>query len=213
MIKVGICVPTRDAWRAHFGQSLAMVHAAFGQLLPDGVRGGIKMFNKTQCSIVHLARNELAQLSLDSDCTHIWFVDDDMQFPMNTLNQLLSHDKDVVAANCVTKENPPRPTSKALNSKRLYTTKHSTGLEEVESTGTGCILIKREVFEGMKKPWFDFEWIDAEANAVLGEDRYFCREARKAGFEIYIDHDISKQVMHMGDWPYCHQMTDEYHDN
>ena len=42
----------------------------------------------------------------------------------------------------------------------------------------------------------------------IGEDMYFCREAQKAGFKVYIDHDLSKQVRHIGVLEFMHEHVD-----
>jgi hypothetical protein len=34
--------------------------------------------------------------------------------------------------------------------------------------------------------------------AVVGEDFYFFRSLRAAGFKIYVDHDLSAEVGHVG---------------
>lgn len=209
-IKLGICIPTRDTWKAHFGQSLAMSMASVWSLLPPDTELGVKTFNKTQSSIVHTARNNLAQEAIDSDCTHILFLDDDMLFPMNTFSALLTADKDIVAANCVTKEWPPRTTANKIGGGKVFTRRSSEGLEEVESVGTAVMMIKREVFEKLPKPWFDNEWINVEENKFTGEDRYFCYKAREHGFKVYIDHDLSKEIKHIGEWFYSHGMTEEW---
>lgn len=209
-IKLGVCIPTRDTWKANFGQSLAMNMAAVWSLLPQGTELGVKTFNKTQSSIVHTARNDLVREALESECTHILFLDDDMMFPMNTFAAMLNADKDIIAANCVTKEFPPRTTANKIGGGKVYTTRKATGLEEVESVGTAVMMTKREVFEALEKPYFDNEWIDAEENKFTGEDRYFCHKAREAGFKIWIDHDLSKEVKHIGEWFYSHGMTEQW---
>jgi GT2 family glycosyltransferase len=45
---------------------------------------------------------------------------------------------------------------------------------EVEAAGMGCMLIHRNVFQSMKRPFFDF----------VGEDHGFCGAARKLGYKI-----------------------------
>ncbi|HKU48487.1 MAG TPA: hypothetical protein VJP79_00930 [Nitrososphaera sp.] len=42
------------------------------------------------------------------------------------------------------------------------------------------MLIKREVFEKVTKPWFEY-------TPEVPEDHYFCEKARAAGFEIKVD--------------------------
>lgn len=45
---------------------------------------------------------------------------------------------------------------------------------EVEAAGMGCMMIHRNVFQSMKRPYFDYE----------GEDYGFCGAARKLGYKI-----------------------------
>jgi hypothetical protein len=41
------------------------------------------------------------------------------------------------------------------------------------------MLIRREVFEKLSQPWFEY-------NSELAEDAYICKRARDAGFEIKV---------------------------
>ena len=61
----------------------------------------------------------------------------------------------------------------------------------------GMLMIKRAVFEKLRKPWFETCYRE-EHDDWLGEDVYFCIRAREAGFGIWVDHDLSKQVTHQG---------------
>ena len=68
--------------------------------------------------------------------------------------------------------------------------------------GTGVAWIATEVFEKMKKPWFDFVWME-EKQCFQGEDHYFFMKAQEElGYEIYVDQDISKCVRHLGVFGY-----------
>lgn len=62
----------------------------------------------------------------------------------------------------------------------------ATGVVEVDEVGTGCILIRRRVFEALADPWFELGQIKSDE---MGEDLYFCRKARAAGFRIAVDLD------------------------
>lgn len=60
--------------------------------------------------------------------------------------------------------------------------KDRTKLIEVDGTGMGFILIKREVFEHVEKPWY--------LEDKFTEDFYFCLKAKKAGYPVYITNDL-----------------------
>ena len=55
-------------------------------------------------------------------------------------------------------------------------------LIECDGVGCGCLLIHRGVFEAIKPPYFV-----SNNKAYGGEDFYFCRKAKRAGFKIYAD--------------------------
>lgn len=125
--------------------------------------------------------------------SHLLFVDSDMRFPADTLDRLLEHDLPIVAANYVQRTMPEwwvarvdgQPTSSVGR----------TGVQEVESVGFGVILIQTALFTTLARPWFDTPY-DGENH--LGEDLYFCQQARKAGVSVWVDHDLSQSVRHQG---------------
>lgn len=82
----------------------------------------------------------------DKDVTHLWFVEDDMIIPDNTLWDMYSLDQDVVTCDY--------PVTKDGKGAVL------TVGGEVIYTGTGCLLVKREVFDKLSKPYFrsDVRW-------------------------------------------------------
>jgi hypothetical protein len=160
-----------------------------------------------------LIQNQRADLCLDAmreGCSHILFIDSDMTFPQDMIQRLLAHDVDIVATNCARRRMPTGPTAQNYdeNGKRqqVYTMPESTGLEEVGSVGTGVMLIKREVFQGMSEPWFDMPW-QYETRGYMGEDVFFCKKAQELGFKVYIDHDVSKEIGHIGTFEFRHEHT------
>jgi hypothetical protein len=78
--------------------------------------------------------------------THFWFVEDDMVLPPNTLKKMLDKDAAVVTADY--------PVSKEGRGSVFKVGK------EVIFCGTGCLLVKREVIDEMKAPYFrtDMKW-------------------------------------------------------
>lgn len=56
------------------------------------------------------------------------------------------------------------------------------GQRQVDATGFAAVLIKMEVFDKIKDPWF--EWKE------LGEDLDFCLKCKDAGIQIYCDTDL-----------------------
>jgi len=69
------------------------------------------------------------------------------------------------------------------------------------------MLIKTSVFESLPQPWFMEDPIKE-----IGEDVHFCNLAREHGFQVFIDHDLSKDVMHIGEFEYRHQIMQQWDD-
>lgn len=145
--------------------------------------------------LVSKNRRICAEAMMQSKATHLLFIDTDMKFPLETMEHLLSHDKPVVAANCVTRKHPVKFTAD------FPTAEASTGLQQTKRAGTAVMLIKREVFEKIAKPWFTVGY-NPMTNLEIGEDYWFCQQCEKQNIPIYIDHDISKAIYHLGLYPY-----------
>lgn len=62
------------------------------------------------------------------------------------------------------------------------------GLQEVDATGSACILIKREVFEKIDKPFFMPKYGD-DGIKFTGQDYLFCEKAKKQGFKVWVHFD------------------------
>lgn len=205
--KIGICIPSRENWKSDFGQSLVMAVADFVLADFKDFQVGVRLIN-SKGSILPEQRMDMVLGCLEADCTHIMFLDDDMAFPASTISQLLLRDKDIVAANCVMKSVPAKTTAKDLNNKPVYSDETATGLQEVAHVGCAVMLIKAEVFKTIGLPYFDFVFQN-EKDGYIGEDVFFCRKAREKGYSVYVDHDLSKSILHIGDYYYHHHLVEK----
>jgi hypothetical protein len=68
------------------------------------------------------------------------------------------------------------------------------------------MLIAMDVFEKISAPWFATPWIK-DRGCFMGEDSFFCQRLHEAGIPLFIDHDLSKQVGHIGTFEYRHEHT------
>ena len=203
-INVHVLVPAKDQVHAWFSYSLALAIGYIGKQHPY-VDLNLLLNNGT---VLSTQRMELAKLALlgGADWT-IWF-DTDMRFPVNTIERLLAHNKPIVMAGYPTRKPPAiEPTQYADDETtiRVYTEKDSTGLQEIASGGFGCVAVHRSVFEAMPPPWFHIPWHEDEMKFECGEDIYFCRKARESGFKIYLDHDLSKEIAHIGQYEFTYR--------
>jgi len=155
-------------------------------------------------------RNDLTKTFLQGDYTHLFFMDSDMSFPEATLSRLLHHDKDIVGGFYSTKVRPFRSTAMVKSNKpgarfESYTPQNGETLKQVDALGTGCMLIKRKVIEGMKWPWFYYK-PDYELETFATEDVAFCEDAAEKGFETWCDFSIRcGHAGHMVVTPYVEQ--------
>lgn len=57
-------------------------------------------------------------------------------------------------------------------------------LEEIDGAGAHFMLIRRDVVEAIRAPWYQNTSINA------GEDFYFCRQVKAAGIKMYVDYSV-----------------------
>ena len=193
----------------------------------------------TNESLITRARNKLVELFLQTKFSHLLFIDADMGFAPHDMIKLVEFDEDVVCGyspkkliNWETVKNlvlsHPNIPSQVLSSlaseycintldKQANTEKPE--LKEVKHAGTGCMLIKREVFlklqhtlptyidygyDGNSSPvtkslFFDTK-VDENSSLYLSEDYYFCNEWRKIGGSVYVAPNI--KLKHIGNYTY-----------
>lgn len=138
-------------------------------------------------------RNQCAAMALQTGASHLLFLDSDMRFPEDTLDRLLAADRPIVAANSVQRTEPHWWNSR-LDGQPVSSV-GKTGLQRVDSTGCGVMLIETHVFPALDRPWFSTPY---DGQTHVGEDVYFCKHAHAAGVGIWIDHDLSQSVTHQG---------------
>ena len=171
------------------------------QLAKSGVAVGI---NTMKSPLIHQVRNYLTSVFLNSDFTHLLFVDSDVEFEPEAVLRMLVAKKDVICT-------PYRVKSQDVDQK-TYTVeiKKATRMEagdimEITAGPTGIMLIHRDVFKKIiekfpdlkiknsvfPKPgddhkyyynFFDFKFEDGYSS---GEDVSFCKLVEKVGFKLY----------------------------
>ena len=210
---LAICVPSFSQWHVGFAMSLLnltqMMHVK-----PVGRSQSYDVFN-VQSALVEWSREELVKKALaneDPRYTHILFLDSDMVFPGETAHWLAYRRKPIVMANYVRRTVPAVPVTKSLKNQPLPTTDKSTGLEPVFCGGLGVALFEREVFNKVPRPWFKNVWRESDATPgkllIDSEDVLFNIACQEEGYEVLVDHDLSKHVKHIGTFEYTNAMAD-----
>jgi hypothetical protein len=206
--RVLIAYISRSEVSTEFAYDLAqMIGHTAGAYLGHGVEA-MRVERHTGTYIM-LNRFKVVCSAMEKHFTHILWLDSDMRFPKDTLVRLLNHDQFIVGANYPFRRVPVVPTAhndcdKPVH-RPVYTYESSQGLEDVEALGFGCLLTNVQAFEATPAPWFIQSWHEQPAGKTIseqwgmsGEDVNWFRMARKVGLHVMLDHDLSKQVAHIG---------------
>ena len=146
-------------------------------------------------SLIPQNRNTLVRMATEAKATHMLFIDADMVFPTDALPRLLAHNKDIVCATYSKRDGDLRPMGK-LASGETAAVKRG-GLVEFSLVGFGFMLIKMEVYTKLAMPYFA-EIAVGNCEQPDGEDIYFCKRVREAGYQIWCDVGLSEQMGHIG---------------
>ena len=201
-MRIAICIPARGQMEVATAFDLVAMCA----YTIKTTKHDIDLFTSAG-TLIFDQRNSLVKTALEIKADYVLFVDADMRFPKDTLVTLMAHDKDIIGVNATTRSEPVRPTAKNLLINEdgsvdwlpIYSNAKS-GIEKADGIGCGVMLVKRKVFEGLEDPHFYFEQLGN--GKILGEDIYFCVKAKDAGFETWVDHDLSKVIKHIGQYVY-----------
>ena len=206
------------------------------------------MFNVMKSSLVTQGRQLCVSGFLGTECTHMLFIDSDITFSYKMFERMLNYDKDICMVpypvktidfekikNKIKKGVELDPTvlgnQYTLSVPDMKNVKVENGFIEVERGPTGCMLIKREVFDALIKEYpeftikqhtlidgklverkhmynfFDTYW-DPKAKTYTGEDFYFCKLAKHAGIKMYAL--IDEYISHYGEFGYTGRLMDEF---
>lgn len=156
------------------------------------------------------ARNDLTHEFLQSDATHLLFVDSDIIFSYDQVKKIVFDGVDIVGGFYVKKQEGD--VALVCNTLNTIEPPDERGLMRAKFMGTGFLCITRKVFEVMiqemgkdlayvddydgKTVKYDFWRMGVDHDCVTGakrwmsEDWQFCQFARKCGFEVWADANI-----------------------
>ncbi len=192
-MKVAICTPLHGDPKAGYVNSLADL-----LLAPRASELELRYCRCSSSNVVR-ARTELARIALEWGADHLLWLDSDQTFPARALTRLLSIGQPIVGCNISTRAEPCQPNARDHAGRPIFTTAEAAAggiVQEVGWLGFGLLLTAAEVFAKVPQPWF---LMPDEQGTIVGEDYYFCRQARAAGYKIYADHALSMQVGHIGE--------------
>lgn len=165
-------------------------------------------------SLVEYARNYLVAKFLESNCTHLFWIDSDLFFDPDSIARFINHGKDVVAGVYTTKhpDNPVYPFT-SLGPCR-------NGLFPAERVPGGFICMSRAAVEKViaeQCEWHEFEHNGEKIRAprffnlyldkvdLVGEDYVASARLRKAGFTVNVDPNV--RFLHYGRKAWAAQLS------
>lgn len=164
----------------------------------------IEMIYPKQCvrRIFHdAARNAMVEEFLQSEAELLWFLDSDVVPPTDIFEMVLKKDEWEVAGApypvFMTPGGRDRPeivftaykgrTGKGLSCANVP----QSGVEYIDGLATGCMFIKRHVFEKLVKPYFEFRYDKETRTLISGEDLSFCMKVNDLGYKFYVDYSMT----------------------
>ena len=209
-VAIGIPVCGLPSW--------SLVRSLMSLEWPAGPRGFLTAGEYDRPLPIDVAHNRIIEAFLtDKRLEWLLMMDADATLHPQTLLRLLSWKQPVVGALCFTRRCPASPTIYAgqppgtpdgyyrihIAETKAWLTQHpelivnqatvleprpDDALARVDFTGAHCLLVHRRVLDAIKPPWF--ARLMPEGRTDTGSDRYFCEQARAAGYPIYVDRSV-----------------------
>jgi len=239
-----VASPVHSDVSMHYAQALL----EFQKMSFD--RGVEIQFHLIKSSLVTQGRNLCVSGFLESKHTHLLFIDSDIWFHSPSIFKMIDKDKEVISVPYPLKtmmwdklfskiqEGKVKKASDLQKYLNTYPMKVDdpksimldNGVMEVTHSPTGCMLIKRSVFEKMIKQypdksivqktvingkyvdkpnmWNFFDCLhDPETKTYLGEDFSFCKLWKDIGGKCYAF--VEAPIVHVGEHSYQGRFADE----
>jgi hypothetical protein len=239
-----VATPVHDQCSIHYAQGLL-------EFQKECIKRNVDVsFQIMKSSLVTQGRNLCVSGFIESGMSHMLFIDSDILFNAESIFKMIERDKDVISIPYPLKtlmwDKAFRKMQKGEIKKgddirkwlHTYPMKIENpnnvnverGVIEVTHSPTGCMLIKRQVFDKMIKAypdkqivqktvingeyvdkphmWNFFDCIhDPETKTYLGEDFSFCKLWREIGGKCYAF--IDDPIAHIGEHQYQGRFADE----
>lgn len=199
MTKIFLCTPAYDG-KVNVQYAIALTETVM-LLSAFDIQVQIKI--NASSSLLVAERNRLTEAFMESDCTHMLCIDSDLGWPAQAVNAMIEKDVEFIAGVY------PSRRDNEFTFRPIFNEDHSVLTSEKKLLGmmyvpAGFMLIKRSAIEKMREKFPDLYFqpkVEAPAFAkgycffntevwegeFWGEDYYFCRKAREAGVNIWVD--------------------------
>jgi hypothetical protein len=161
-------------------------------------------------SLVHRGRMEMTATFLETEHTHLMWLDADIEFTSDDVAKLWNLDADIAVGVYPMKKRESCWYAAWKDGELIKDLDQFAGPIVVDYAGTGFMLIKRAVIETLAKSQGHYRGKNGPVPAIFmtpihegileSEDYHFCRIARQAGFEVTMDPSV--RLKHWGIYPY-----------
>jgi hypothetical protein len=237
-IRIFLATPVHSECSIHYTQSLLEFQKACFQ------KNILVSFSLMKSSLVTQGRNLcVANFLTSGDYTHFLFIDSDIDFEPKTIFTMLEKDKDVIACPYPLKTVAWNKIYKRMKDGQVTDVEDMSkdgnmfpvkigdiAKDEVSHAPTGCMLIKRHVFEKMIKELpelkinqptivngkmvekeFMYNFFDCyhepETKKYYGEDFGFCKRWTEIGGKCHIL--VDDYITHVGEYRYTGRLMDD----
>lgn len=196
-MKLLIAIPSLDYVNCEFMNCLVKLVMRLGK---DGVDFDVKIISGT---LVYAARDKLVHHALDGNFTHVLWLDADMIFNDDLVDDLMFSGKDFVTGICHARRKPYVPCFfRSLRPAVERFEDYPNELFEVAGCGMACVLIKTEILLDVMKHFGTCFCPEKD----LGEDLAFCNRARYLNYHIFADpHVVIGHIGHVTIYPEDHR--------
>ncbi len=203
---VSILVPTRDTVYSHFSYSLTNLMKTSTQMGID-----VHLFFNASTILIN-QREQLIDQAIQIKSDWVLWLDSDMVFPSTTLLRLLSHNQNIVACNYMKRSNPMKSVAfmDISDWESWVPLQKQDELLTVEAIGMGCVLMKTEIFNQLKKPYFEYTY-DNKTQDWLGEDFTLFKKINYLGYEVKVDTNLSNEIYHIGSYAFGKNVPENIH--
>lgn len=199
-MKLLVGVPSLDFVHVDFVKCLT---ALVQRLKDDGVRFEVFLCNGT---LAHVARDRVACKAINEGFTHVLWLDADMIFTPDILEDLSFSGHDFVTGLAASRRPPYMLCSfRTVNREKIVPFELDDLPQEtveIEGCGLACVLISTEI---LREVQFRYKSCFIPMD-IFGEDLAFCVRAREMGHRIYLEPTV--RVGHIGHnavWPEDHK--------
>lgn len=189
-VRVAICVPSGDIWKARMGTDLAALMSF------SSMHGIAFVLLNLEGSMISQQRNAIVETALRENADYLMWIDADMRFPPDALVRLLSHEKDIVGATYNKKTEPFETLGRLAGAKPERI--DANALHEALLLPGGLMLVKAEVYRKMKFPMYyeAYHWAGEDGFASFCEmmRSYFHEEPSAEALEALRDTDFGRWI-------------------